>query len=442
MQFLQLLIALSALILIHEFGHFIFAKMFGIRVDKFYLFFDAGGFRLFSTKNNKLLTRLFPKLKDAETDYGIGWLPLGGYCKINGMVDESMDTAHLSHEPNPYEFRTHPAWQRLLVMFGGVLFNFILALAIFTGMLAHNGQSYIANEGNAIYASKAAQEMGFRTGDHILSYDDYIPEKFNMLQPDLARRTPDVVTVLRDADTVRLHIDHTLIGNVLNTADFFSLALPFVVDSIPPTSINHDGGLLKGDHILCMAGQNTDYVQDSREVLRSHAGELIEADILRGDDSLRVAVQVDSAGLIGVFLRMPEIQTERYTIAEAIPAGFKFTFSQIGGYLRDLRLVATPSTGAYKSVGSFIAIGQAFPKLWDWNVFLNIVAMLSVMLAVMNLIPIPGLDGGHIVITLYEMISGRKPSDKFLMVTQMIGMILLFALMFLAFGNDITRLFN
>lgn len=442
MQFIQLLLALSLLILVHEFGHFIFAKMFGIRVDKFYLFFDAGGVRLFSTKNNKLLGRLFPKLKEIDTDYGIGWLPLGGYCKISGMVDESMDMDQLRGEPKPYEFRTHPAWQRLLVMFGGVLFNFILAVCVFIGMVACNGESYIANEGNAIYTNALSYEMGFRNGDRILSYDDYEPQSFNMLHPDLARRRPDVVTVLRGVDTVRLRIDYSLIGEVLNSPDFFSLALPFVVEDIPEGSVNYGGELTKGDEIFSLEGTPVKYVQDCRAVFAQNAGRSIDAGIVRGGDSLHVAVQVDSAGLVGVYLKMPQISTREFTFAEAIPEGLRLAVKQTKGYVQDLRLVAMPSTGAYKNVGSFIAIGQAFPKLWDWNVFLNIVAMLSIMLAVMNLIPIPGLDGGHIAITLYEILTGRKPSEKFLMVAQLIGMGLIFMLMFVAFGNDITRLFK
>lgn len=442
MRFIQVLLALSILVFIHELGHFLFAKMFGIRVEKFYMFFDAGGFRLFSTRHNRFLNRLFPRLKDCETDYGIGWLPLGGYCKISGMVDESMDLEQLKKEPQPYEFRTHPAWQRLLVMFGGVLFNFILAVAIFIGMLSHNGTSYLPNEDSRIYPNALAREMGFHSGDHILLYDDYAPGKFNLLLPELARRSPDIVTVLRGGDTVRLYIDHSRMGEVLDSPDYFMLAMPFIVDSIPPSSLNYGSGIAKGDRICAINGTSAEFVQDARALLQENRGSLINAGILRGSDSLAVTMQVDSAGMLGIYLAPPDVRTERYSLAQAIPAGIKLAFTQTGGYLRDLRLVATPSTGAYKSVGSFIAVGQAFPKIWDWNIFLNMIAMLSIMLAVMNLIPIPGLDGGHIMIVLYEMVSGRKPSQKFLVVTQTIGMVLIMMLMFLAFGNDLTRLFK
>lgn len=440
LKILQVVLALSILIIVHESGHYFFAKLFRIRVDKFYLFFDAGGFRLFSTKHNKFLTRLFPKLKDTETDYGIGWLPLGGYCKISGMVDESMDRKQLAQEPKEYEFRTHPAWQRLLVMAGGVLFNFILAIGVYVGLLAYGGKSYIANAGNSILASPLAEEMGFRTGDEILSFDDYVPENFATLQSDLARRSPLTAKVLRGNDTVTLYIDHALIGDVLNTANMFSLAVPFVVDTLLPGSPNVGSGLKKGDRITALSGHPIRYVHESRELLRNYAGMTVDADVERRDTAIVLPLQVDSAGLLGIYPEIPGVRTREYTVMEAIPEGFVMTFDNIGGYLRDLKLVFTPSTGAYKSVGSFIAIGQVFPSVWDWNVFFSILALLSIMLGVMNLIPIPGLDGGHIVITLFEMFTGHKPSERFLLALQTIGMILLMMLMILAFGNDITRL--
>ena len=211
---LQVILALGILILVHEFGHFFFAKLFGIRVDKFYLFFDAWGVKLFSTKS-KWFIRLCPKAADWETEYGIGWLPLGGYCKISGMIDESMDTEQLASEPQPWEFRSKPAWQRLLVMAGGVLFNFILAIFTYTGILSAWGESYISNEDKYIYTNELAKEMGFRNGDHIISFDDYYPENFGMLQADLARQMAEKATVLRDSDTIEIYIDHNKIGDVL-----------------------------------------------------------------------------------------------------------------------------------------------------------------------------------------------------------------------------------
>ena len=426
---LQVILALSVLILFHELGHFTFAKLFGIRVDKFYLFFDAGG---------KALFRFRPK--NSDTEYGIGWLPLGGYCKIAGMIDESMDTEHLKSEPQPWEFRSHPAWQRLLVMAGGVLFNFILAILIYIGVLAGWGQSYISNDGSDIYVNDLAYDMGFRTGDHIIAYDGIPEENFGMLQADLARNDVSKVTLLRGGDTLDLYVDQSRIGDILNTPGMFDLALPFVIDSIPPSSPNYGGGLKRGDRIIALDSTPVPYLQDSRSLLRDRAGSRVAAEVLRGADTLSLGVAVDTLGRIGVFTAMPNIQTKTYGFFEAIPAGFSYTFTTIGDYLKDMKLVFTPSTEAYKSVGSFIAIGQVFPSAWNWYAFLNILALLSVMLGVMNLLPIPALDGGHIVFTLYEMLTGKKPSDKFLVVMQIVGMILLFGLMILAFGNDIMRL--
>ena len=435
---LQVILALSLLIFIHELGHFTFAKLFGIRVDKFFLFFDAGGFKLFSTKDTKWFARLFPKIAASDTEYGIGWLPLGGYCKICGMIDESLDMDQLKQEPKPWEFRTKKAWKRLLVMAGGVMYNFFFAVIAYSCILGIWGQSYYPNEGNAIYVNDLAYDMGFRNGDRILSFDDYVPENFSSLQVDLARRSVHKATVLRGCDTLVLYIDQSMIGAVLNTPGMFDLAVPFTVDSVDISSPNRL--LRKGDKVLSLNGITVPFFQDSRQVLAELAGTMAEATVLRDADTLTVPVQVDSSGRIGVYLAMPPYSQKEYGFFSSIPAGVKMTFSAIGSYLQDLKLVATPSTQAYKSVGSFIAIGQVFPSAWDWYQFLQIVALLSIMLGVMNLIPIPGLDGGHILFTLFEMLTGRKPSDKFLMVAQMIGMMLLFALMFLAFGNDIGRL--
>ena len=255
---LQVILALSVLILIHELGHFTFAKLFGIRVDKFFLFFDFGGVKLFSTRA-PWFVRLFPKAAQWETEYGIGWAPLGGYCKISGMVDESMDLESLKGEPQPWEFRTKPAWQRLLVMAGGVLFNFILAVLLYIAIMDIWGSAYIKNEGNSIYVNELAYDMGFRNGDRILAFDDYVPEDFGMLQADLARRDVRKATVLRQGDTVELYIDQRRIGEVLNTPGMFDLAVPFVVDTILADTPNA-GRLLHGDRIVEVDGEQVDSV--------------------------------------------------------------------------------------------------------------------------------------------------------------------------------------
>ena len=423
---LQVILALSLLILVHELGHFMWAKIFGIRVEKFYLFFDIGG-------------KAIVRWKWGGTEFGIGWLPFGGYCKISGMIDESMDLEQMRKEPEPWEFRSHPAWQRLLVRAGGVLNNFIFAVLAYILIMASWGQSYVDNSDSRIYVNDLAYEMGFRTGDRILKFDDYVPENFAMLQADLARRDVRKATVLRGTDTLDIYVDQARIGQVLNSPMMFDLAVPFVVDSIA-AGPNASSGLLRGDRIIAFGGTGVEYLQDSRPVLAGMKDSLVAATVVRGGDTLSVPVRVDTSGRIGVYMQMPSVKVKRYRLLSAIPAGIKLTGSTIGGYVRDLGLLVRPSTGAYKSVGSFIAIGQVFPSTWDWYRFINILALLSIMLAVMNLIPIPALDGGHILFTLYEILTGRKPGEKFLVVAQVIGMALLFALMFLAFGNDLTRI--
>lgn len=423
---LQVILALSLLIIIHEAGHFFWARIFGIKVEKFFLFFDVGGVKLFS-------------FKKGDTEYGIGWLPLGGYCKIAGMIDESMDKDFLSHDPEPWEFRSKPAWKRLLVMNGGVLNNFILAILVFSLILGIWGKDYIPAD-RPVYASELAQEMGFRTGDRILGFDGHPSRDFFSLQADLARRQTRKATVLRGTDTLDIYIDQSMIGRVLNDPSMFGLAVPFIVDTTMAGSPN--SFLQRGDRVVMADGLETQYLQDVQNILRAHAGESVPVTVVRGADSLSCALQVDSTGMVGVYLAGIDYEHKAFRGLSCIPAGAAMAWENVSGYLKDLRLVATPSTGAYKSVGSFIAIGQIFPSAWDWNQFLVILAMLSIMLAVLNLLPIPGLDGGHMLFCLFEIVTGKKPSDKFMIVMQTIGMILLLGLMLLAFGNDFARLFG
>jgi len=424
---LQVILALSLLIFVHELGHFMWAKIFRIRVEKFFLFFDVGGKALF-------------RFRKGETEFGIGWLPLGGYCKIAGMIDESLDREQLKRDPQPWEFRAHPAWQRLLVMAGGVLNNFLTAILIFIIIMGVWGETFIPNSKVQAYPTSLGEEMGFKAGDRILKLDDYVPEDFASINSDIVRKEVSKVTVLRGGDTAVFYLDANLFAGILSGTPAVDIALPFVVDSISADCANVSCGLQKGDSLVSIGGTPVVFLQDARKVLSTMKGTQTKVFAMRGAALVSANVEVDTLGRIGVYMKMPPIERRSYNALEAIPAGLRMTGQTISGYLKDLKLLATPSSGAYKSVGSFIAIGQVFPASWDWFQFIYILAILSIMLGVMNLLPIPALDGGHILFTLYEIITGRKPSERFLYVAQLIGMVLLIALMMLAFGNDIGRL--
>ncbi len=439
-KILQLILALAILISIHELGHFLFAKLFKIRVEKFFLFFDAGGFKLLSSKQG-WFSKLFPKLKQLDTEYGIGWLPFGGYCKISGMIDESLDSKSLKEEAKEWEFRSKPVWQRFWVMFGGVFFNFILAITIYSFILAVWGDNYISIKNNDIYYSKLAQEIGFHNGDKIIRYDNSTPDDLMSLQTDLLRNKVKNVTVLRGKDTVNITINDTQTEQILNDAGMFQLAVPAIIDSIPENSPNYGKDLRKNDKVIELDNQNVYLLNDFRRILDKKPNATLEAKVLRGSDTVNVKIRTDNNAKAVIYSKQPNIERKKYSIIEAIPAGINKTILTIKGYIDDLKLVAQPSTGAYKSVGSFISIGKIFPSYWNLYSFLQILAILSIMLGVMNLLPIPGLDGGHIVFLIYEMISGRKASENFMTKAQIIGMIILFMLALYACGNDIVKLF-
>lgn len=436
-KIVQVILALSILVLVHEFGHFFFARLFKIRVEKFYLFFDAW-FSIFKFKP-----------KNSDTEYGIGWLPLGGYCKISGMIDESMDKEALKQEPKPWEFRSKPAWQRFFVMFGGVFFNFILAILIYSATLFTWGEEYLRNE-DAVYGvhcNDLAKEIGFENGDKIISFDGEKVEKFNELQVVLARNQAQTSQVIRSEESKEISIDPVFIPAVLNTPGMFSLRVPFQVLSVPDSSINASAGLLAGDRIVGIDSTKAFTIQDIQTILQANKGDSVTAIVQRGDEQIAKRLAVDENGMIGVALdgdlyKYFKITTSEYSVLNAIPAGANKAVSTITNYIKELKLIFSPKTEAYKSVGSFIAIGNIFPSAWDWQIFWNLTAWLSIMLAVVNLLPIPALDGGHILFLLYEIVTRRKPSDKFLEYAQVAGMLVLLAIMFLAFGNDIYRLFK
>ncbi len=436
-KILQVILALSVLILVHELGHFIFARIFKIRVEKFYLFFDAW------------FSLLKFKPKNSDTEYGIGWLPLGGYCKISGMIDESMDKEAMKQEPKPWEYRSKPAWQRLFVIAGGVVFNFILAILIYSGTMYAWGETYIRNSDvkTGIYAGELAQEIGFRSGDRILSIEGTVPERFSDLQIDIVRLQAKEVKVLRNGDTVTVNIDPVYIPTILNTPNMFDYGAPFEIAEIPDTSANYGAGLQQGDRILALNGQKAEMIPEVQEFLAKHKSDSVVASVARGNELLLIPLVIDPKGQLQILIKNSladfyTVTQKNYSLLASVPAGFNKAVKTVDNYLKELKLIFSPKTEAYKSVGSFIAIGKIFPDSWNWQIFWNITAFLSIMLAVINILPIPALDGGHIMFTLYEIITKRKPSDRFLEYAQMFGMILLLGIMVLAFGNDIFKLFN
>lgn len=433
LKIIQVILALSLLVLVHEFGHFIFAKIFRIRVEKFYLFFPPALLRF--------------KPKGGETEFGIGMIPLGGFCKISGMIDESLDTKGLKNPPQRWEFRSRPAWQRLLVMSGGVLMNFITAAVIYSLSLFTWGEEYLRTE-DAVYGIEVnflSMEMGFCNGDILLDFDSKpLPENFAELQMYLIRDKVSEVNLLRHGDTVNVKIDDAYIPAMLNTPGIFSLRAPLAIREIPDSSINIESGLKAGDSFLSINGAECRFFDQLHNELGKYSNSTAPLCIMRDSTVMNIPVAVNSEGKIEVFLQYDlrdfNITRKEYSLLSSIPAGIELMYTSVTNYIKELGLIFTPKTQAYKSVGSFIAIGNVFPDKWNWRIFWNITAMLSVMLGIMNLLPIPALDGGHILFTLFEIVTRKKPSDRFMEIAQVLGMVLLLAIMFLAIGNDFIKL--
>ncbi len=439
-KILQLILSLSLLIFVHELGHYFTARMFGIRVEKFYLFFDAGGFSLF-------------KFKIGETTFGMGWVPFGGYCKISGMIDESMDTEAMKQPPQPWEFRSKPAWQRLIVMVGGVVMNVITAFIIFTCMSWHWGDTYIDNRDLTWGYSynELAHKIGFEDGDKIVKFDGAAVEgSISKVYSDMVINQVKTVTVDRAGQMVDISIPAEYTPQMLNNADFMLPRLPFVVGEVAKEGGAVQAGIQAGDSLVTFNGVPMEFFDQYQKALAEVKGGQADITVMRDSSGVKVPrtfnVMVSEDGKIGVIIfnmldRYFEVQTLDYTFWQSIPAGFRKTGTEIGGYWNQLKLIFQPKTKAYQSLGSFISIGNIFPGQWDWYSFWRVTGFLSIILAVMNILPIPALDGGHVLFLLWEVITRRKPSDKFMEWMQIVGLVLLFALMIFAFGNDIYRFF-
>jgi regulator of sigma E protease len=436
-KILQLILSLSILVIVHEFGHYIAARIFNTRVEKFYLFFNPW-FSIF-------------KFNYKGTEYGMGWLPLGGYVKISGMIDESMDKEQMSQPPQPWEFRSKPAWQRLIIMLGGVIMNVILAVVIYVFLLSYYGEKYLpTSEANkyGISADTLAQEMGFRNGDQILYLDGKYIENFEKIPINLILNESKSATVLRDGDTIDLIFPEGSLGKLVkHKSPFLMVRIPFIADRFSKNSVAKTAGMEIGDTILGINGYEYRYYAEFRDEIQKHKNEAVIIDVKRKQDTVHLDMVLGEDGLIGVYPKgnlndFFTLKEHNYTIGEAIPAGFNRTWYEIGNYLKQLKLLFSPEVKAYESVGGFITIGSIFPSEWDWQRFWRLTAFLSIMLAILNILPIPALDGGHVMFLLYEIIARRKPSDKFLEYAQIVGMVILFSLLILANGNDIVRLFN
>jgi regulator of sigma E protease len=433
----QLILSLSILVILHEFGHFLFAKIFHCRVEKFYLFFDPW-FSLFKTQRG-------------ETEYGIGWLPLGGYVKISGMIDESMDKEQMKLPPQPWEFRSKPTWQRLLIMIGGVLFNLILALALYAMILFTWGEQYLPTQ-NAKYGivvSDTGQEIGLKNGDKILSVDGKQVESFTKIIPTIVLEGAQTIEVQRDSQKLTLQIPKEIISKLLTDKNIISLRVPFSckITAFAKQSPARDAGLELEDEILSVDSLKFKFYDEFVDKLAASKEKEVNVEVRhKGVVSIR-KIRIGTTGLIGIQRAYDldgvfEYKTIHYSFVESIPAGIKKGYHAVGDYLKQFKLLFSPKTKAYESLGGFIAIGNIFPSAWDWESFWNLTAFLSIILAVMNILPIPALDGGHVLFLLYEIVTGRKPSDKFLEYAQIAGMVLLFTLLLYANGNDILKLFR
>lgn len=430
----QMILMLSILVTLHELGHYIPAKLFKTKVEKFYLFFNPW-FSLF-------------KKKIGETTYGIGWLPLGGYVKIAGMIDESMDSEQMKSEPKPWEFRSKPAWQRLIIMLGGVTVNVLLAWVIYTIMFSVNGMSYVSVEKaqeNGLLFSQLGKEIGFQDGDKILTVDGKKQDQFQRLTLDIM--LSEEIVVDRNGKEVKLKIQDEQIKQILSTEGRNNFIFPYhvgvVVDTIIPNLDAYKAGLQKGDKIVAIENEEINIV-NLIPTLERFKSDSVQIQIERAGQIQNLKAFVPDSAKIGVGpyanIETEIIETKKYSFFSAIPVAIKESFTILSYNVKNLKLIIKPKTEAYKQVAGPIGIARKLPATWNWEFFWSFTAMFSMWLAFVNLIPIPGLDGGHALFTVAEMVTGKKLNDKSMEIVQTIGMIILLALMALIFGKDILDL--
>lgn len=433
--------SLSILIVLHELGHFIPAKLFKTKVEKFYLFFDPW-FSVF-------------KKKVGDTEYGIGWLPLGGYVKISGMIDESMDKEQMKRAPKKWEFRAKPAWQRLIIMLGGVTVNLLLGVFIYAMTLYIYGDRYLPNENlkDGVWCvDDLALELGFQNGDKIIAADNVKIDRFSEILPKII--TSETITIERSGKLIDISLPNDIIERFLEQQNpmLFYPRVPTVVSSVLENSNASLSGLIEKDVVVAVNGINTKYFDSFKDELLKNKGKKITLLINREGSELLLNADVKSDGTLGFLpanlslnqlegLGYYSLASSKYSFLQSFPAGYKKAANKLGGYIEQFMLILKPSTGAYKGVGGFGAIGSLFPPVWNWEVFWNLTAFLSLLLAFMNILPIPALDGGHVIFLLYEIVVGKPAPEKIIESAQVVGMVLLLSLLVYANGNDIIKLF-
>jgi regulator of sigma E protease len=433
----QFILSFSIIVVLHELGHFIPARLFGARVEKFYLFFNPG-FSLW-------------KKKIGDTEYGLGWIPFGGYVKISGMIDESMDKEQMNKAPESYELRSKPAYQRLIVMLGGVIVNVILAIVIFIGIAWFWGDNFLPakNLSYGIHPTEISKKMGLQDGDIIVGLDQKELKDFFELESKIVLEDAKTIQIKRGDSTLSLAIPTTVaaeLSNANNATAFVLPLFPVIVDSIGKSAVMVEGSFQKNDTLLSINGESVKYQHEFIEVKKKYSDSLVTVIAKRGMDTVTVRTLINNKAQLGLFVKLPmqlfKTVHQEYSFAEAIPTGIQRCFTTLDNYVTGIKQIFTGKVNPNDSLGSLISIGNTFPSQWDWERFWTLTAVFSIVLGFMNVLPIPALDGGHALFILFEMITGRKPSDKFMEYAQIAGMVLMFGLMLYALGLDFWRLFK